>query len=287
MTDESKHGDLSYKESADYWHALSVVVREDADKLRRQISGLSQANREAHAGIAARREREAHLQSAIERRNAQIKDMSADYIAISLARDKAENERDIARTCVDALRGTIDALTESNLKEAAYTRKTCSPAECVSYGFYEDTRNKLSEALSASVAARDIANAEIEALRRVYTKAVDELESMRMERDLAQAGECVIGFEALAARIEEADRKHPRDLHDERVQPFARNKLDDARFDLANFPSWARVLKCEVAEALHALAAESPERLADELLDVATVALRWRRAILERTKTGE
>lgn len=224
----------------------------------------------------------AHACRSVELREKETDAFRATNHELSLARDKAENERDIARTCVDALRGTIDALTESNLKEAAYTRKMCSPAECVSYGFYEDTRNKLSEALSASVAARDIANAEIEALRRVYTKAVDELESMRMERDLAQAGECVIGFEALAARIKEADSKHPRDLHDECVQAFARNALDNARLDLSNFLSWARVLKCEVAEAMYALAAESPERLADELLDVATVALRWRRAILER-----
>ena len=136
---------------------------------------------------------------------------------------------------------------------------------------FRAVNHELSLARDRAENERDIANTQRDI-------AVEELKEALEERD---------ELAPLAARIAEADRKHPRDLHDERVQPFARNRLDDARFDLANFPSWARVLKCEVAEALHALAAESPERLADELLDVATVALRWRRAILERTKTGE
>ncbi len=139
--------------------------------------------------------------------------------------------------------------------------------------------------------------AELAAMQRSYSVTHDayldrleernalrkERDIARHERDLAQACECVFGFEALFSRIIDADLKHFRDLPDGRKSaPLAREKLDDARDDLARLLSWVRVLECEVAEVVYALAAESPARLADELLDVATVSLRWRRAILER-----
>ena len=95
--------------------------------------------------------------------------------------------------------------------------------------------------------------------------------------------ESVIGFEALFSRIKEADRKHPRDLKDTHLSATdAENCLYEVRRELKHHNTWAAALECEMWEAVSASISESDERLTDELLDVATVALRWRRAILER-----
>lgn len=151
---------------------------------------------------------------------------------------------------------------------------------------FRAANHELSLARDKAENERDIANTQRDIAVEELKEALEERDEWRKEanslRDARNQHNVHVGFYELNERIKEADRKHPRDLHDECVQPFARNALDNARFDLSNLLSWARVLKCEVAEAMYALAAESPERLADELLDVATVALRWRRAILER-----
>lgn len=135
-------------------------------------------------------------------------------------------------------------------------------------------RDKCQEKLTASEARADM-----------WKGVATQLDARLAEARGELAGrKSVIGFEALAARIAEAEQKHPRDLKDS-VRMFrdrAVEELDDARDDLARAPSWLRALRCEVAEAAYELVVGNYERGADELLDVATVALRWRRAILER-----
>lgn len=188
----------------------------------------------------------AHACRSVELREKETEAFRAVNHELSLARDKAENERDKWKTLWSEASAELDG-------------------------------TKLAYAVCC--AERDTLKARQEA------RAIEERREIqaRFERGAwTPEGKPGGDFAELSARIAEADRKHPRDLHDECVQAFARNALDNARLDLSNLLSWARVLKCEVAEAMYALAAESPERLADELLDVATVALRWRRAILER-----
>jgi predicted nucleic acid-binding Zn-ribbon protein len=91
-----------------------------------------------------------------------------------------------------------------------------------------------------------------------------------------------VEFADLAARIAEADAKHPRDLADGGWSPS--HELRFVREALAENPGWSNALRCELEEALAELARGDMERLADELLDVATVAMRWRRAVMERAK---
>lgn len=177
----------AWKAAARHWHA--EVVR-----LRALNSGLSQANREAHTGIATRRERETYLQDALIKRNMRIEDLE--------------------RRLDGVLRDAFTTVREPN----------------------------------------------------------------ELSADL----------EALSARIAEADRKHPRDIADGMpLEEDASVYLERARALLNRRSTWLRALMCEVAEARYELVIGNTDRLADELLDVATVALRWRRAILERTKTGE
>jgi len=94
-------------------------------------------------------------------------------------------------------------------------------------------------------------------------------------------------FADLAERIAEADEKHPRDLGDVESLQLAHNKaeMDYARRVLTTHPTWENALRCELAEAIDALVCGQTECFADELLDVATVALRWRRAVMERGKS--
>lgn len=88
---------------------------------------------------------------------------------------------------------------------------------------------------------------------------------------------------ALADRIAEADAKHPRDTYEGHPSlVWHENLLAQTREHLRERPSWWLALECEVNEALVECARRDHARLADELLDVATVAMRWRRAILER-----
>lgn len=96
-------------------------------------------------------------------------------------------------------------------------------------------------------------------------------------------------FAELAARIAKADAKHPRDLPDtsheiNAERAVSRLRLARARVELEAFHAWDNAFECEVAEAFVEIALGNPERLADELLDVATVTMRWRRAVLERGK---
>ncbi len=134
-------------------------------------------------------------------------------------------------------------------------------------------RDKCQEKLTASEARADMWQDVAKSLDARLAEARDELADR----------ESVIGFGALLSRIEEADRKHPRELPDgmPSIEGSA-EYLAEARTLLARRATWMRALLCEVFEAQCELSAGNEERLADELLDVATVALRWRRAILER-----
>ena len=163
---------------------------------------------------------------------------------LSLARDKAENERDVACSQRD------NAIVKMGIAE-------------------ENVRilRKNQEANDAEVA-------------RVVRERDALMHRMVSHRDDAWA--------PLVVRIAEADRKHPRDSNDTHLSAAdVESCLYDIRRELKKYSTWAAALECEMWEAVSAAISESPERLADELLDVATVALRWRRAVLERTKTGE
>lgn len=107
-------------------------------------------------------------------------------------------------------------------------------------------------------------------------------EHKRLEAKLAAAGD----FAALAERIAFADGKHPRDLPDGEPSAVrgAEKALEKARDALLEEPAWARALNCELCEVDVEFAKGDMERFADELLDVATVAMRWRRAVLEGGK---
>jgi chromosome segregation ATPase len=143
---------------------------------------------------------------------------------------------------------------------------------------------------------RDEARAEAEATADVSDEQRQRAKRAEQERDellqkleeLQKAAESAQKethgeFAALAARIAEADAKHPRDLKDaeshdrESLLQYARRRLRDA-------PTWENALRCEQEEALAEIAHRNYERFADELLDVATVAMRWRRAVMERAK---
>ncbi len=93
-------------------------------------------------------------------------------------------------------------------------------------------------------------------------------------------------FADLAARIAEAGEKHPRDLPDGTwaARYNSESNLHAAREDLRREPTWVHALVCEFHEAMVELARGDMERLVDELTDVATVAMRWRRAVMERAK---
>lgn len=105
-------------------------------------------------------------------------------------------------------------------------------------------------------------------------------EHKRLEAKLAAAGELA----ALAERIAKADAKHPMDGEDVEPTKYAGLILDYARKRPAAAPTWDNALRCELAEALDAAFRGDEDAFADELLDVATVAMRWRRAVLERGK---
>ena len=112
----------------------------------------------------------------------------------------------------------------------------------------------------------------------------DEL-LQKLEELRAQPSGISVEFAALAERIAYADGKHPRDLPDTSHEINAErvvSRLARARVELEAFPAWDNAFDCEVAEASAEIALGNPERLADELLDVATVAMRWRRAVMER-----
>ena len=160
------------------------------------------------------------------------------------------------------------------MQERAWLRECCENYEADWHSIFDLAEGRGDDSALEAVSRM---GAELESMRETFTSS------------WCPGGKASIGFEALGRRVVEADRKHPRDLHDG-VHAFrdrAAEELDDARDNLARAPSWLRALRCEVAEAAHELVVGNYERLADELLDVATVALRWRRAILERTKTGE
>ena len=136
--------------------------------------------------------------------------------------------------------------------------------------------HELSLARDKAENERDIANTKITNMRAAF------------EMTWCPDGESSIGFEALLLRAIDADRKHPRDIADGMpLEEDASVYLERARALLNRRSTWLRALMCEVAEARYELVIGNTDRLADELLDVAAVALRWRRAILERTKTGE
>jgi DNA repair exonuclease SbcCD ATPase subunit len=132
-------------------------------------------------------------------------------------------------------------------------------------------------------AREDLRNARvtIRKLSDSLASAACEVTELRAKQS-GGAGE----FAALAKRIAEADEKHPRDLGDGvwAARHIAASNLDTVRDDLRREPTWTHALICELHEAMFEFVCGDMNRLADELLDVATVAMRWRRAVMERGK---
>ena len=122
---------------------------------------------------------------------------------------------------------------------------------------------------------------------RVRTCVLDVADDASLRRALA--GQWAVLSAApfhLTARIAEADAKHPRDLEDGGWGSIrdAKRALFDARNTLEENPMWSNALRCEVEEAMYDLAATDFHGACSELLDVATVAMRWRRAVMGRAK---
>lgn len=119
----------------------------------------------------------------------------------------------------------------------------------------------------------------------------DELRSILDDEAHSIASDgCPAWLFELGARIAEADAKHPRDLCNGVPESVyaAERSLRMSREDMRSDPTWAHALICEMREAFFEAAHGDMTGLDDELLDVATVAMRWRRAILERgAKDGE
>lgn len=122
------------------------------------------------------------------------------------------------------------------------------------------------------------AEGELRRMREGWAAARETIARLERERDEARSA-----LGPLARRIDEADAKHPRSAEDGTTGVLCTETwLRTSREDLRRNPSWHAALKCELAEMLVELAAGNTDRLADELLDVATVAMRWRRDVLER-----
>jgi chromosome segregation ATPase len=116
-----------------------------------------------------------------------------------------------------------------------------------------------------------------DAARKAYCQGFADAEVYNDRQPSSNPGD----FAALAERIAKADGKHPRDSRDmeERaVEP----QLQYSRARLRDAPTWENALRCELDEVLIEFWRGDHERAADELLDVAVVAVRWRRAVLER-----
>lgn len=118
--------------------------------------------------------------------------------------------------------------------------------------------------------------------------AIRERDELRAElaRLKARPSENVADFASLAERIAFADKKKPRDLPDGGWGSIrdAHRALECARNTLAENPTWSSALRCEVEEAMYALACGDMDGFVDELRDVQTVAFRCERAVMERGK---
>jgi hypothetical protein len=125
---------------------------------------------------------------------------------------------------------------------------------------------------------------ELERVVLLEKRTRTELEQLQKGAESVQKGPSGIpgDFAALAERIAKADGKHPKDCFDWWEPRGMSDDLDHSRRRLRNAPTWENALRCEVDEVVYEVFRGDTERLADELLDVATVAMRWRRAVMER-----
>lgn len=152
----------------------------------------------------------------------------------------------------------------------------------------ESAHIKLKKKLSDTQIEKRRLEAETNGMRRTFLEISENarLERRDLEDMKSQLSNNTGDFAALAERIAFADGKKPRDLEDGGWGSIrdAKRALFDARNTLEENPMWSNALRCEVEEATYDLAAKDFDGLCAELLDVATVAMRWRRAVLERGK---
>ena len=135
----------------------------------------------------------------------------------------------------------------------------------------------------ASLALVRLKNAELLQKIEELQKGAESVQKEPCDDD-AQPSSNPGDFAALAERIAYADGKKPRDSEDGGWGSMrdAKRALFDARNTLEENPCWSAALRCEIEEAVCDLAAKDFDGLCAELLDVATVAMRWRRAVMER-----
>lgn len=149
---------------------------------------------------------------------------------------------------------------------------------------YEARMATARETIARLERERDEARAGLAEERAFRAALASELANTRRQLAGFRCDALADGLGALERRIAEADAKHPRDAGDgvwASVNTLE-NNLRMAREDLRREPTWAHALLCEMREVFVELGRGNLERIADELLDVATVAMRWRRDVLER-----
>ena len=199
---------------------------------------------------------------------------------------KAEHERDELLQKLEGLQKAAESVQKETREDKTLVARNQNLVESIK--LLETAHIRLKKKLSDVQLEKRSLEAETNDMRRTFLEISTnaqlerrDLEDLRMQLS-GNTGE----FAALAARIAEADAKHPRDLADGREQWASESAriLLDARRLLSKNNTWANALICEVAEAIEALTSGDMERFADELLDVATVAMRARRAVRERVK---
>jgi chromosome segregation ATPase len=196
---------------------------------------------------------------------------------------KAEQERDELLRRLEGLQKAAESAQKETREDKTLVARNQNLVESIK--LLEAAHVRLKNKLSDVQLEKRSLEAETNDMRRTFLEISTnaqlerrDLEDLRMQLS-GNPGE----FADLAARIAEADKKHPRDLKDaeshdrESLLQYSRRRLRDA-------PTWENALRCEQEEALAEIASRNYERFADELLDVATVAMRWRRAVMERAK---
>ena len=137
----------------------------------------------------------------------------------------------------------------------------------------------------ASLALVRLKNAELLQKIEELQKGAESVQKEPCDDDAQPSGNPG-DFAALAERIAFADGKKPRDLEDGGWGSIrdALQALVCARNTLAENPTWSSALRCEVEEAMYALACGDMDGFVDELRDVQTITFRCERAVLEREK---
>jgi chromosome segregation ATPase len=195
----------------------------------------------------------------------------------------AEHERDELLQKLEGLQKAAESAQKETREDKTLVARNQNLVESIK--LLETAHIRLKNKLSEVQLEKRSLEAETNDMRRTFLEISTnaqlerrDLEDLRMQPS-GNPGE----FADLAARIAEADAKHPRDLKDaeshdrESLLQYARRRLRDVQ-------TWENALRCEQEEALAEIASRNYERFADELLDVATVAMRWRRAVMERAK---